>query len=322
MRAVRCREFGPPEALSIEEVPDPVPGPGQLVIDVRATAVTFPDALMIEDQYQGSVELPYTPGGEAAGVVREIGAGVEAFRVGDFVVAGGSGGFAEQLLAEVRNVRAIPPGVEFAEATGLLYSHGTAYYGLKHRGALQPGESLLVLGGGGNVGLAAVEVGKLLGARVIAAASTPEKLALCRERGADELIDYSQEDLKVRAKELTGGRGADVVYDPVGGEYAEQALRATAWQGRYLVIGFTAGIPSVPLNLPLLKGCQVIGVFFGRAMAQQREALDEIMDTLLAHAAKGELRPVVSHRYSLDEAPQALADLKGRRVVGRVVVEP
>lgn len=324
MRAVVCKKFGPPEELLVENVEDPVARPGQVVLDVRAAAVTFPDALMIEDKYQFKATPPFIPGGEVAGVVSAVGDGVEGFAVGDAVSgsAGVTGGFAEKVAVSAAACGRLPQGMGFAEATGLVYSYGTGYYGLKHRGNLQEGETLLVLGAGGNVGLAAVELGKLLGARVIAAASSAEKLALCRERGADETIDYSHENLKERAKELTQGRGVNVVYDVVGGEYAEAALRATAWNGRFLVIGFTAGIPKVPLNLVLLKGCQIVGVFLGGMVMNEPETRKVIEHDLFELGASGRLKPYVSRRYALDEAGQALRDMIDRKVLGKVVIEP
>ncbi len=324
MKAILCREFGPPENLVLEEVPDPTAGPGQVVVDVVAAAVTFPDALMIEDKYQFKPTPPFIPGGEVGGRIRSVGEGVQGFAVGDRVVAsiGLVGGFAEQAVCDARAVRALDENAGFGESTGLMYAYGTGYYGLKFRGELKPGETLLVLGAGGNVGMAAVELGKLLGAKVIAAASSPEKLALCRERGADETIDYTKEDLKARTKELTGGEGADVVYDAVGGEYAEAALRATAWNGRFLVIGFTAGIPRIPLNLTLLKSCQIVGVFFGAMVSREPETREAVERDLLAFTASGQLKPYVSKRYPLAEAGQALRDLLDRKTVGKVVVEP
>jgi len=324
LRAVVCKEFGPPEKLVIEELPDPDPGPGQVVVDVEAAAVTFPDTLMLEDKYQFKAPLPFVPGGEVGGVVSAVGEGVTSLSVGDRVVGslGVVGGFAEKALLPADGTRVLPEGADFAEATGLLYAYGTGYYGLKYRGGLQPGETLLVLGAGGNVGLAAVELGKLMGARVIAAASNDEKLALCRERGADGTINYATESLKDRAKALTDGHGCDVVYDAVGGEYAEQAIRATAWGGRFLVIGFTAGIPKVPLNLTLLKSCQIVGVFLGAMVSREPELREEIVRDLLEMTATGRLRPHVSRRYSLDEGPQALRDMMDRKAVGKIVVEP
>jgi NADPH2:quinone reductase len=324
MRAVVCNKFGPPESLAIEELEDPIPGEGQLVIDVRAAAVTFPDALVIEDKYQFKAQPPFTPGGDVAGIVSAVGPGVTDFAVGDRVVgsAGVVGGFAEKVRVLADATRKLEGDAGFAESTGLLYAYGTGYYGLKFRGELQPGETLLVLGAGGGVGMAAVELGKLMGARVIAAASSDEKLALCKERGADEVINYSNENLKERAKELTGGKGVDVVYDVVGGDYAEAAIRAIAWNGRFLVIGFTAGIPAVPFNLALLKSCQIIGVFLGAMASREPETRKIVERDLLGFMASGELRPHISRRYALDEAPQALRDLLDRKVVGKVVVEP
>ncbi len=324
MRAVVCKQFGPPENLVVEEVEEPVAGPGEVLVEVRAAAVTFPDALMIEDKYQFKPTPPFVPGGEVAGVVAAVGEGVESLAVGDRVVGslGLVGGFAERAVVKEGATRVLPDGVDFAESTGLLYAYGTGYYGLVHRAEIQKGETLLVLGAGGNVGMAAVELGVLLGARVIAAASSPEKLELCRERGAAEVIDYTREDLKARTKALTDGRGADVVYDAVGGDFAEAALRATAWKGRFLVIGFTAGIPRIPLNLALLKGCQIIGVFYGGMVGREPETRDEITRELLELTASGRLNPHISHAYPLEHGPQALRDLIDRRTVGRVVVAP
>ncbi len=324
MRAILCKEFGPPEKLVLEEIGDPKAGEGELVIESRASTVTFPDALMIEDKYQFKATLPFVPGGEAAGVVAEVGPGVEGFAVGDRVIGSTMlvGGFQEKVLVAASATRPLSKNMGFAEATGLLYAYGTGYYGLKFRGSLEPGETLLVLGAAGNVGLAAVELGKLMGARVIAAASSREKLSVCRDRGADETIDYSREDLKARTKELTKGKGVDVVYDCVGGDFAEAALRAIAWEGRFLVIGFTAGIPRIPLNLTLLKSCQVIGVFYGAMVQKQPDLRDEISRDLEQLASEGKLNPYVSGRYSLEEAPQALRALLDRKVTGKVVVEP
>ncbi len=324
MRAIVCKEFGPPEKLVLEEVEDPVPGEGELVIETRAATVTFPDALMIEDKYQFKAPVPFVPGGEVAGVVAELGPGVENFEIGERVIGSSMlvGGFAEKVKVKVDATRKLPDNLGFAESTGILYAYGTGYYGLKFRGDLRPGDTLLILGAAGNVGLAAVELGKTMGARVIAAASSAEKLAVCRDRGADETIDYSTEDLKKRAKELTEGRGVDVIYDCIGGDYAEAALRAIAWHGRFLVIGFTAGIPRLPLNLTLLKSCQVIGVFYGAMVSREPELRDEIVRDLDRMAAEGRLNPYVSERYSLEEAPQALRALLDRKVTGKVVVEP
>jgi len=324
VRAIVCKEFGPPEKLVLEELDDPRPGPGELVIEVRASTVTFPDTLMIEDKYQFKAKLPFVPGGEVAGVVSELGEGVRGFVIGDRVVGSTMlvGGFAEKVLVKESATKKLSKSLGFAESTGILYAYGTGYYGLKYRGDLQPGETLLVLGAAGNVGLAAVELGKTMGARVIAAASSAEKLSVCRDRGADETIDYSKEDLKKRTKELTEGQGVDVIYDCVGGDYAESALRAIAWGGRFLVIGFTAGIPQLPLNLTLLKSCQVIGVFYGAMASREPELMKEIVKGLDTLASEGRLNPYVSGRYPLAQAPQALRDLLDRKVTGKVVIEP
>ena len=279
---------------------------------------------MLEDKYQFKADLPYIPGGEVAGTVTAIGADVTGIEVGERVVSGlgAVGGYAEFAVAKENAVRKLPDGVGFAESTGLLYAHGTTYYGLKERADLQPGESLLVLGAGGHVGLSAVEIGKLMGARVIAAASSEEKLDLCRERGADETINYSEESLKDRAKELTNGEGVNVIYDVVGGDYAEQALRAIAWEGRFLVIGFTAGIPAIPLNLTLLKSCQIVGVFYGAMTSRDPKLANEIAEDLLGWVANGDLKPHISATYGLDGAAGALRNLMDRKSVGKIVIEP
>jgi NADPH:quinone reductase len=324
MKAVVCPAFGPPEQLVVEELPDPEAGPGQLLVEVHASAVTFPDTLMLENKYQFKVTAPYVPGVEVAGVVTAIGEGVDGWAVGDRVIGGigTTGGYAELAVIPARGARPLPDSVAFDVATGLNYAYGTTLYGLKHRGSLQAGETMLVLGAGGAVGLSAVEIGKLMGARVIAAASSEDKLDLCRERGADETINYSTENLKERAKELTGGAGVDVVYDCVGGDKAEQALRAIGWEGRFLVIGFAAGIPSIPLNLTLLKSCQIVGVFYGAMTARNPVLAQEISDELIELVATGKLRPHVSGRYPLDRAGEALRSLMDRTAVGKLVITP
>ncbi len=308
----------------MREVDDLTPGEREVLIDVEAVPVTFPDTLMLEDKYQFKVSLPYIPGGEVAGVVAALGPGVDTFAVGDRVVAsvGSSGGFAEQAVAKAKATRRLPDAVGFAESTGLGYAYGTTYYGLRWRAALQEGETLLVLGAGGQLGMTAIEIGKLMGARVIAAASTEEKLELCRQVGADATINYATENLKDRAKELTDGKGCDVIYDPVGGEYAEQAIRASAWGGRFLVVGFTAGIPSVPLNLTLLKSCSIVGVFYGAMTVNEPEIASQVMAELLDLTAEGKLRPHISARYSLDDAAIGLRAMMDRQAVGKIVVEP
>ncbi|MEM8905196.1 MAG: NADPH:quinone oxidoreductase family protein [Actinomycetota bacterium] len=324
MKAVVCNEFGPPENLAVEEVDDPVPGPGQLLIDVHAAAVTFPDTLMLEDKYQFKTGLPYVPGTEGAGVVRAVGEGVEGWSVGDRAAGGlgTTGAYAEQMVFPAAAARRVPDNVSFEAVTGLNYAHGTTLYGLRYRADLQAGETMLVTGAAGAVGLSAIEIGKLMGARVIAAASSDEKLDLCREAGADETINYSTENLKERAKELSGGQGVDVVYDCVGGDKAEQALRAIGWEGRFLVIGFTAGIPAIPLNLALLKSCQIIGVFYGAMTGREPEKSAAISDQLIEWVAAGDLAPHVSARYTLDRASEALRALIDRKAAGKLVVTP
>ncbi len=308
----------------MDEVDDPRPAAEELLVRVAASAVTFPDTLMLEDKYQFKATPPYIPGGEVSGVVAALGDGVEGWAVGDRVVGGlGTiGGYAELAAVPARAARRVPDSVDLAVVAGLNYAYGTGMYGLKHRGGLRAGETLLVLGAGGAVGLAAVELGRLLGARVIAAASSVEKLELCRQRGADETIDYSIDDLKTRAKALTDGHGVDVVYDCVGGERAEQALRAIAWEGRFLVIGFAAGIPSIPLNLALLKSCQIVGVFYGAMTARDPALNMSIGEELISLVATGDLRPHIAGRYPLERAGEALRLLIDRKAVGKVVVTP
>lgn len=324
MKAVVCNAFGPPENLTVEERPDPEPGEGQLLVEVKAAPVTFPDTLMLEDKYQFKAPPPYIPGGEVAGVVTAVGEGVTGWSVGDRV-AGGlgvTGAYAELALVNAAGARRLPDNVGFGEATGLNYAYGTTLYGLKYRGDLRAGETLLILGAGGNVGLSAVELGKIMGARVIAAASTEEKLDLCRERGADETINYSTENLKERAKELTDGAGVDMVYDCVGGDYAEQALRAIGWEGRFLVVGFTAGIPSIPLNLTLLKSCQIVGVFYGAMTARDPELSAAVTNELIELTSSGQLTPHVAGRFSLEEAGVAMRSMMDRKAAGKLVIEP
>ena len=324
MKAVVCKEFGPPENLVVEEVDDPTPGDGQLLIEVEAAPVTFPDTLMLEDKYQFKTGLPYIPGTEGAGVVVGLGDGVDGWSLGDRVVGGlgTTGAFAERMVIPAVAARRLPDGVDFDVVTGLNYAYGTTLYGLQYRADLRPGETMLVTGASGAVGLSAVEIGKLMGARVIAAASSDDKLALCRQRGADETINYSTEDLKNRAKELTDGAGVDVVYDCVGGDTAEQALRSIGWEGRFLVIGFTAGIPSIPLNLALLKSCQIIGVFYGAMTAREPEKNAAISNQLIDWVASGELRPHVSGHYPLERAGEALRSLIDRKAAGKLVITP
>jgi NADPH2:quinone reductase len=322
MRAVLCREFGPPEYLTVEEVEDPVANAGQVIVDVRACAINFPDVLIIQNLYQFKPDLPFSPGGEVAGVVSAVGDHVEGVAVGDRVFGtAGWGGLAEKLAMPAASVMRVPDGIDLVHASAFTYAYGTSYHALQDRARLQPGETLLVLGAAGGVGLAAVELGAVLGANVIAAASSGSKLSVCREAGAAMTIDYSQEDLKARVRELTGGIGANVVYDPVGGPYSEPALRSTAWEGRYLVIGFAAGdIPRIPLNLPLLKGCSVVGVFWGSFAARDPQRARSNLDLLVGWWQEGRLHPRVSSTWPLERAPDAIRELADRRATGKVVV--
>ena len=322
MKAVLCKAFGPPESLVLEDVADPVPGPDDVLVNVRATALNFPDVLMIAGKYQSLPPFPFSPGGEVAGTVAATGANVADLAPGDRVFGGvGHGGFAERVVIPRARLFSMPEAMSFTQASGISTTYGTSYYALKQRAALQPGENLLVLGASGGVGIAAVQLGKAMGARVIAAASTEEKLAVARAAGADETIDYSDGLLKDKVKALTSGKGADVIYDPVGGDLFDQCMRSINWYGRVLVIGFAAGdIPSVPINLILLKSCQVVGVFYGawsmRNPAQQIENFQEV----LALYEAGGIDPLVGRTYPLDGYAQALRDLSERRAIGKVVL--
>jgi NADPH2:quinone reductase len=324
MKALRCHAFGPVDALVVDDIPAPVAGPDQVVVTVKAAGVNFPDALLVEGRYQAKPDLPFTPGGEFAGVVKQAGAAVTHVGPGDAVVGCAPlGAFAEEVLADAAAVAALPGNVDFAAAAVLPVAYGTALHALADRARILPRETLLVLGAGGGVGLAAVRLGRLLGASVIAAASTDAKLEACRRQGASGTINYETEDLRERVRTLTGGRGVDVVYDPVGGAQADRALRCVAWNGRYLVIGFAAGeIPRAALNLPLLKGYAIVGVFWGEFARRNPAANAASMQRLLAWVASGELAPSVSARYPLSQGPAALAALTRREVTGKVVIVP
>ncbi len=323
MKAILCRSYGPPSALTLEETPTPSPGKGEVLMEVKACGVNFPDTLIIQGKYQFKPPLPFSPGSDVAGIVRQVGEGVSQYRVGDEVFGiVPYGGFAEYVVLPQQMCFPKPPGMTFPMAAAFMMAYGTSYHALKDRARLREGETLLVLGASGGVGLTAVELGKQLGATVIAAASTPEKLALCQKYGADHTINYLQEDLKERTKALTGGKGADVIYDPVGGAFSEPALRAIAWKGRYLVVGFAAGdIPSIPLNLPLLKGCQIVGVFWGAfAQREMGKNLQNSME-LFQMLGEGKIRPYIQRTYPMADAPQALQDMMDRKVMGKVVIE-
>ncbi len=322
MRAVICTEYGPPEKLVVQEVASPTPAAGQVLVAVRAAGVNFPDTLIIEGKYQFKPAVPFTPGGEAAGVVTAVGDGVHNFKVGDrVVVVAPFGGYAEELLCGELQLIPMPDGLDFERAASALITYGTTHHALVDRARLAHGETLLVLGAAGGVGLAAVEMGKLLGARVIAAASSAAKLATCTKFGADEVIDYTTEDLKTRLKQLTGGNGVDVVYDPVGGAFTETALRSMAWGGRLLVVGFAAGeIPKVATNLTLLKGCAIVGVVWGSWMMREPMAARAAHTEILRWIEEGKLRPHVHARHPLSEAGAALRELLDRKVQGKVVL--
>jgi NADPH:quinone reductase len=321
VKAVLCKAYGPPESLVVEEAPSPVPRPGEVVIAVKAAGVNFPDVLIIQNKYQVKPPLPFSPGGEVAGVVTSIGDGVTTVKPGAAVIAITThGGFAEEVTAEARRLLPVPAGMDFTTAAAFVFTYGTSDHALRDRAALVAGETLLVLGASGGVGLAAVEIGKALGARVIACASRDDKLAVCREHGADATINYTTEDLRERVKALTGGAGADVIYDPVGGAYTEPALRSCAWRGR-LLVGFAAGeIPKIPLNLTLLKGCSIVGVFWGEFTKREPKAFADSFAQLSLWYRDGKLKPHVSATFPLERAADALALLAAREVKGKVVL--
>lgn len=322
-KAVLCNEYCEPEGLIYGERPVPVPGPEQVLIDVHAAGVNFPDSLIIKGKYQFKPDLPFSPGGEVAGIVRAVGSEITHVKPGDRVLAAlGWGGYAHCALAEGWRVLQIPDTMQFDVASGFLITYGTSHHALKDRGQLKAGETLLVLGAAGGVGLAAVEIGKAMGATVIAAASSDEKLAVCQAHGADLLINYSKEDLRERIKELTNGKGVDVVYDPIGGDLCEPALRGIAWNGRYLVVGFASGeIPAPRLNLPLLKGASIVGVFWGAFARNERQKNEENLAQMFDWYREGHLRPYICARFPLAEASKALRFVMNRQAIGKVVLE-
>ena len=324
LKAVRCNAWGQPDTLSVETLPIPRPAAGEVLLRVHAAGVNFPDTLIIQGKYQFKPELPFTPGSEVAGEVLEVGEGVQHIKVGDRVIAFlTTGGYATHAVAQGNQVMPMSPELSFEEAAAFTLASGTSYHALVDRAKLQAGETLLVLGAAGGVGLAAVQIGHTLGARVIAAASSAEKLAICKANGADETIDYSVEDLRARLKELTQGKGPDVIYDPVGGSYAEPAFRSIGWGGRYLVVGFAAGdIPALPLNLPLLKGASIMGVFWGEFARRDPGGNARNLQTMIGWMKEGKMKLLVSKTYPLEGAAQALRDLEERKVTGKVVVVP
>ena len=331
MKTLQCVELGMPDKLQISEVPDPEVLPEHVLIENKAASVNFPDVLMIQGLYQFQPELPFTPGGESAGIVSAIGEGVENISVGDRVFAmTGMGAFSEKIVAHHSSVVKIPENMEFETAAALPMTYGTSLYALKQRAELKEGETLLVLGAAGGVGLATVELGKAMGAKVIAAASTQEKIDLCIQHGADEGFIYptgkldrdQQKELSSKIKELTGGMGANVVYDPVGDSYSEPCIRATAWDGRYLVIGFAAGeIPKIPINLALLKGMKIVGVFWGAWVGMFPQENKKNFEELFQLHSDGKINPEVSDSFSLNDGAQAIAHLKDRKAKGKVIIK-
>jgi NADPH2:quinone reductase len=324
MKAIVCNAWGLPDTLVIEELPDAIPGPGQLAIEIRAAGVNFPDVLIIQNKYQFKPALPFTPGSELAGVVLAVGEGVTRYKAGDAVIAfSAQGAFAQQIVVAANAVMPMPAGMDFDIAAAITLTYGTSHHAVVDRAQLKAGETMLVLGAAGGVGLAAIEIGKALGARVIAAASSDEKLAVCREHGADVTINYSTEDLRGAIKAATDGKGPDVIYDPVGGSYAEPAFRSIGWRGRYLVVGFANGeIPALPLNLMLLKGASLVGVFWGEFAKREPKANAAAMQQLMGWLADGTIKPRISGRYALADTAQALNDMAARKVMGKVVIKP
>ena len=322
MKAVVSRVVGGPESLTVEDIAEPVAGPGEVVVAMRACALNFFDTLITADRYQFKPPRPFSPGGEIAGLVESVGDGVTAVGPGDRVIAYLKwGGAREKVAVRASDLVAMPEGLDFVTASTLTVTYGTAIHGLADRGEVKPGETVAVLGASGGAGQAAVEIAKMLGARVIACANGAEKLAFCRAIGADEVVDYEVEDLKARLKELTGGRGVDVVYDTVGDRFAEPALRAMAWRGRYLVVGFAAGqIPKLPLNLLLLKGCDLRGVFWGDHAVREPAAFADEMRRIMDAVVAGRLKPHIQATRPLVETPAAIAEIAARRVKGKIVV--
>ncbi|TAE14824.1 MAG: NADPH:quinone oxidoreductase family protein [Bacteroidetes bacterium] len=323
MKAILCKSFADIDALTYEEVPSPATvGKNQVLISVKAAGVNFPDILIIEGKYQVRPALPFSPGGEVAGIVKAVGEAVSHVKVGDSVIGGTwTGGYAEESVADAERVFRIPESMNFAEAAGLLTVYGTSYHALVDRAKLQAGETLLVLGAGGGVGLAAVDIGKALGAKVIACASSPEKLAVCKEYGADETIQYTTEDLKERVKQITGGKGVDVIYDPVGGDFTEKAFRTIGWGGRHLIVGFAEGnIPNLPMNLPLLKSASVVGVFWGSFTATQPALFQAGLQNMLQMFEAGKLKAHICATYPLEQAKEAMRLVANRQVIGKVVL--
>lgn len=328
MKSMLSTTPGGPETLVWSEQPDLTPGKGEVLVEIKAAGVNFPDTLIIRDLYQIKPPRPFAPGGEIAGIVTALGEGVSGYEIGDRVLAlTGHGGFATQICVAADQAVKFPDAMPFDHAAGFVFTYGTSYHALKDRAGLKPGETLLILGAAGGVGAAAIELGKSMGAKVIAAVSSAEKAAFCSKIGADETLVYSrdmdreaQKEFSKNIKELAGKAGVDVVYDAVGGAYAEPALRSMAWLGRYLVVGFPAGIPEIPLNLPLLKGCDIRGVFWGAAVYRDPKGHSENMAELQALYASGKIKPQICEVFSMTEAATALEMMQDRRVMGKVIL--
>jgi len=324
MKAILCTHFGGPDELEFKDLPDPSPGSGEVVVAVKSAALNFFDTLIIAGKYQLKPPFPFSPASEFAGVVERVGAGVTGLAAGDRVLGyGGFGAAREKVQIGAQRVVKIPDKLDFDRAAGVTVIYGTTLHALKDRAKLKSGETLAVLGASGGTGLAAIEIGKLMGAHVIACASSDDKLAFCRERGADEGINYAKEDIKEALRRVTKGKGADVIYDPVGGSYAEAALRSIAWQGRFLVIGFAAGeIPKIPLNLALLKGCDIVGVFWGAFIERDPQGHQANMAELVRWADAGQISAHVHATYPLAETPAAIKAIADRKVMGKVILHP
>lgn len=322
MKALICRHYGPPESLILEDRPSPEVGNKQVRIQVHACGVNFPDTLIVEGKYQYKPEMPFSPGAEVAGIVESVGPGVTRFKPGDRVIGlTGWGGYAEQLATDEERLLPLPETMDFIIGAGFGMAYGTSMHALTQRAQLQPGETLLVLGAGGGVGLAAVEIGHLMGARVIAAAGSQEKLDIARASGADEILNYREESIKDRVKALTDGRGADVIYDAVGGDAFDESLRCINWNGRLLVVGFASGrIPQAPANLALLKGCAIVGVFWGRFRSEEPEENRRNFQQLFEWHANGKLKPHISHVLPLEQGTEAMRILTRREAIGKVVL--
>jgi len=324
MKALLCTRYGTPDELEVADIADPTPGPGEAVVRIKAAALNFFDTLIIAGKYQTKPPMPFSPSAEFAGTVESLGVGVNGFKIGDRVLGyAGYGAARERIAIATSRLVKIPDGLDFDRAAGLCVTYGTTLHALKDRAKLKAGETLAVLGASGGTGLAAVELGKLMGARVIACASSDEKLAFARERGADDVINYASEDIKEGLRRVTGGKGVDVIYDPVGGKYAEPALRSIAWAGRFLVIGFAAGeIPKIPLNLALLKGCDIVGVFWGAFTERDPKGHQANMADLVRYAAEGKISAHVHGTYPLAQTATALKAIADRKVMGKVILHP